>query len=85
MDLKYRGDQARLFKLCADLKWKQSHIALYVGISRQEMNQFWQGKRELPEHLFDKILEQITSDCLDKGIDMMGLEDRVARLEAKLG
>ena len=85
MDLKYRGDQARLFKLCHDLKWKQTSIAGFVEISPQVLSRYWQGQRELPEHLFDKILDHITKDCLEKGINMMGLEDRVARLEAKIG
>lgn len=85
MDLKYRGDQARLFKLCHDLKWKQSSLAEFLEISPVVLSRYWHGTRELPKPLFQKILDQITDDCLDRGMNMMGLEDRVKRLEDKLG
>ena len=83
--LKYRGDQARLFKLCSDLKWKQNKIAEMLDISPQVLSRYWLGHRELPHNLFDEILDLITKDALANGVKEIGLEERVEILEKKIG
>ena len=68
MDLKYRGDQARLFKLCSNLKWKQNKIAEILHISPQALSRYWHGQRELPQNLFDEILDLIAKYSLENGV-----------------
>ena len=83
--LRFRGHQETLFKLCSDLRWKQTNMAGFLEITPQTLNRYWRGERELPRQLFEKILDEITDECLEKGLNMMGLEDRVKLLEEKLG
>ena len=79
---KFRGDQEKLFRLCSDLKWKQTTLSKLLGIAPQTLSRYWTLQRELPEHLFIKILEEVIGDA--KKSDLC-LEDRIRILEERLG
>jgi len=61
-NLQYRGDQERLFALAMVAGFTQVDIARHVGMSKQNFNRYTSGARELPEHLFEEILQLIFSE-----------------------
>ena len=59
--MRFRGDQQALFRLARTAGLSQQYLATHVGIARQNMNRYAQNKRELPEEMFNDILNLLHS------------------------
>lgn len=56
MEIKFRGNQERLFGLVTDSRLRQSDLARLLGIAPATINRYATLKREVPEDLFNRIL-----------------------------
>ena len=57
MDIKFRGNQEQLFELVTDSRLRQADLARLMGIAPATINRYATLKREVPEDLFNRILD----------------------------